>query len=425
MGGQSFAFISHLGKVQICGFLETEAGDLRAENLNFKKVWETSELFQQMRDISAYNGRCGYCEFAKVCGGCRARAFAMTGDYMAEEPFCLYEPKSKPKPKLDDVDDLDKKILSVIQTDFPVTPRPFDTLTNSVGADGENVIDRVQRMFDCGVVRRLGAIFDSKSLGYFSALIAAHVEPERLDEVAAIISELPGVTHNYRREHHYNLWFTLIAESARRHGEILEDLQARTGVEKFFALPALKVYKIRVNFQMEGTAPPSAVPQPASSDCEPVQLSDDQKQLVRLLQESIPMVDEPFDAIGKQFGWSAEQVIQQIDNWRRDGVIRRFGVVVLHNRLGFLANGMAVVRVSDDQIDRIGAQLANRPEISHCYRRPSLEGFDFNLYAMVHGHSKIEVNSIVADIVNEIGPCEHTILFSTTEYKKTSAKYFL
>ncbi len=97
MGGQSFAFISHRGKVQICGFLETEAGDLRADDLDFKKIWDSSELFQQMRDLNAYKGRCGYCEFATVCGGCRARAFAMTDDYMAEEPFCLYQPKGKPK----------------------------------------------------------------------------------------------------------------------------------------------------------------------------------------------------------------------------------------------------------------------------------------------------------------------------------------
>lgn len=93
MGGQSFAFISHVGRVQICGFLETECGDMRAEDFNFRHIWETSPVLLQMRAIDKYHGRCGRCEYGRVCGGCRARAYAMSGDYLAEEPFCIYTPK--------------------------------------------------------------------------------------------------------------------------------------------------------------------------------------------------------------------------------------------------------------------------------------------------------------------------------------------
>ena len=90
MGGQSFAFVSNTGKVQICGFLETECGDIRNEP--FSRIWDTSKVFAEMRAWDDYNGRCGYCEFRKVCGGCRARAFAFTGNYLDEEPFCTYQP---------------------------------------------------------------------------------------------------------------------------------------------------------------------------------------------------------------------------------------------------------------------------------------------------------------------------------------------
>ncbi len=93
MGGLGFAFISHIGKLQICGFLEEECGDLREADYDFHKLWETSPVFGAMRDVDGYHGRCGYCEYRRVCGGCRARAYAMTGDYLAEEPFCVYEPK--------------------------------------------------------------------------------------------------------------------------------------------------------------------------------------------------------------------------------------------------------------------------------------------------------------------------------------------
>ncbi len=91
MGGQSFAFVSHVGKVQICGFLEEEAGDIKSEP--FSKIWNTSQLFREMRDLDRYHGKCGICEYRRICGGCRARAFAVSGDYLAAEPFCTYEPK--------------------------------------------------------------------------------------------------------------------------------------------------------------------------------------------------------------------------------------------------------------------------------------------------------------------------------------------
>jgi len=99
MGGQSFAFISHVGKVQICGFLETEAGDLRQNNLDFAGVWNHSQLFQEMRNLNEYHGRCGVCEYRMVCGGCRARANATTGHYLDEEPYCVYEPAAMKKEK--------------------------------------------------------------------------------------------------------------------------------------------------------------------------------------------------------------------------------------------------------------------------------------------------------------------------------------
>lgn len=95
MGGKSFAFISHTGKVQICGFLEQEAGDLAQNDLDFEEIWQHSRLFQQVRDIDHYHGKCGYCEYRRLCGGCRARAFALTGDALAEEPFCIYQPKKE------------------------------------------------------------------------------------------------------------------------------------------------------------------------------------------------------------------------------------------------------------------------------------------------------------------------------------------
>lgn len=324
------------------------------------------------------------------------------------------------------MDDLDKTILSKIQTDFPIARRPFDALAEQSDATAEQIMARIDRMIGAGEIRRLGAVFDSKSLGYVSTLVAARIPPDRLDQIAEMVSELPGVTHNYRREHQYNLWFTLTVESLQRQREILDDLRTRSGIDAFFSMPALAVYKIRVAFQFGQDAPaPQPAPVAPSPQAAPAALTDDQKQLVRMLQESIPIEAEPFDRLAEQLGWSADRIIEQVAQWRGSGVIRRFGAVVDHRRLGFKANGMAVFQVPVDQIDDVGKLVATRPEVSHCYRRPPLEGFEYNFFAMVHGHSREEVCSVVQEIAQQMAPFQHTVLFSTTEYKKTSMKYFL
>ncbi|MBD3422490.1 MAG: heme b synthase [Chitinivibrionales bacterium] len=94
LGAQGFAFISHVGNVQMCGFLQETAGNVRECHYDFKTIWFDSAFFNRIRALDGYHGRCGVCEYQSVCGGCRARAFAMTGDYLAEEPFCLYRPES-------------------------------------------------------------------------------------------------------------------------------------------------------------------------------------------------------------------------------------------------------------------------------------------------------------------------------------------
>ncbi|MBE0428791.1 MAG: heme b synthase [Thermoleophilia bacterium] len=95
LGGQGFCFISYRGEVQICGFLDVKCGDLKEQS--FSEVWRDSPVFKQMRDLDSYHGRCGCCEYRRFCGGCRARAFEVTGDYLGEEPFCVYEPKARKK----------------------------------------------------------------------------------------------------------------------------------------------------------------------------------------------------------------------------------------------------------------------------------------------------------------------------------------
>ena len=389
----------------------------------------TSDVFRQMRDADHYHGRCGYCEFRRVCGGCRARAYAMSGDYLGEEPFCTHQPQQnsgeRDADRPDGLEELDGKILSTIQTRFPVAARPFDVLAKELGIRGDEVLRRVARLRGDGVIRRLGAVFDSRRLGYRSTLVAARIPHKMLPGVVQIINRLAGVTHNYRRNHAYNLWFTLTAESEEVVEGIIEDVRQRTGIADFHSLPALAVYKIRAVFgNDEPLCTPVAAGTRGQGDQE-VSLDHAQKQLVRLLQEDLPLEPEPFAKLAGQLGWPSERVIEQVKEWLAAGVIRRFGAVVAHRRMGFLANGMAVFRVADDVVDKVGRRLAEHREVSHCYRRPPLDDFPYNLFAMIHGRSEEEVRAVVDRIAREMNATNIDVLFSAEEYKKTSMRYFV
>ena len=437
LGGKAFAFVSSRGKVQICGFLDVECGDLRSVDFDFKRIWETSEVFRKVREPNNYGGRCGYCEYHYVCGGCRARAFALTDDYMSEEPFCTYQPKLRPGKKLradtaemtaeDGMDELDKTIVTAIQSQLPVAARPFDLLAKRLGIDGSQLLQRLADLKDRGVIRRLGPIFDSRCLGYVFTLVAAQVPPDRLAETAARVNRLPGVTHNYSRHHAYNMWFTLTARSEARLQQTLEQLRRDTGLDTFHSLPALAVYKIRVVFDLQdnGAAPYEiAAASPTSSD-PTVELNDQQKHLVRLLQDDLPLTPEPFAPVAARLGWSVDRVLEQIRQWLDLGVIRRFGAVVRHHQIGFTANGMAVFDIPSDRIDEAGRRLAEYPQVSHCYHRPSLPGWPYNLFAMVHGRSETEVRELAAEMARAVDAEHSDVLFSITEFKKTSNRYFL
>jgi DNA-binding Lrp family transcriptional regulator len=159
-------------------------------------------------------------------------------------------PKTENRQTKTPLEDLDRAILNEIQSHFPLVPRPYAEMAKRVGASEAEVLARVQALHDTGVIRRIGANFTSRKLGYTSTLCAARVPPAKLEHFAAVVNRYPGVTHNYLRKHRFNVWFTLIAESAERLTEILEEIRKASGVEEILSLPAQEVFKIKVDFPM-------------------------------------------------------------------------------------------------------------------------------------------------------------------------------
>ena len=151
---------------------------------------------------------------------------------------------------MNSLEPVDKRILGAVQSGFPVCERPFSEIAGSIGISEQSLIERIEALKEGRIIRRFGAVFDSRRLGYVSTLVAVRIpDAGHVPAVAAEINRFDEVTHNYERENRFNLWFTLIAQSRERIGEIISRVESLPGVEEVRDLPADEMYKIKVDFR--------------------------------------------------------------------------------------------------------------------------------------------------------------------------------
>ncbi|MCP4540203.1 MAG: Lrp/AsnC family transcriptional regulator [Chloroflexi bacterium] len=324
------------------------------------------------------------------------------------------------------MDTVDRQLADLLQHSFPLSLAPFAILGQHVGLEEKDVLTRIRRMKDEGIIRQIGPIFDSRRLGYRSTLAAFCVEPDRLDEVAGRVSARSGVSHNYSRAHAYNLWFTLTMPAEQDvEGEIAR-LADECQVDGYLNLPATRTFKIGVRFDLSGNRPRDRITRQLSSPDDSVALSPFEQDLVRALQGHLPLVERPFWEAADRLGVTEKELLAQVQELGQRGVMRRFGAVLRHRRVGFTANGMACWVVPEDHIVEAGKTAATFPQVSHCYQRPACPpDWPYTLFTMVHGQKKEETEEVVRRIHQAIGPVEHFILYSLKEYKKERVRYFV
>jgi DNA-binding Lrp family transcriptional regulator len=327
------------------------------------------------------------------------------------------------------LDEMDRKLLNLMQGSFPIEPRPYLRVAEQAGIGEQEAMARVSELLAKRIIRQVTPIFDTRALGYSSMLVAAKVDPEVPHRAAKVINEHPGVSHNYLRNHDFNLWFTIAVEPDSPLGlqGTLDVLARESGAVSVRQLPTLKLFKIRMDLEMEGDT--QALSAAASQASEPVELERqpyDELDIatIRALQGDMPVIAEPYAPAAQELGVGQEALLAHLRGMQERRLLRRVAAILYHRRAGFSANGMGVWKVPDAEIMDTGKRMAAVRGISHCYQRPTYADWPYSVFTMAHGRSKQECDAILDSIADATGIEERATLYSSTEFKKIRLLYF-
>ena len=321
----------------------------------------------------------------------------------------------------------DKELLNEIQWTFPLVTRPFDTIAKKFDTTPEIIKEKLNNLKEIGVLRQLSAIFDTRKLGYTSSLVAMEIEHDKLDYVASQINRHPGVSHNYERDHQFNLWFTLAVPPGADLNAELEKFNVLKGIKKVRMLPTLQLFKIGVKLDLVDDKKHEIAPTEEKKEIKNIKFepTEQDKDFIRELQKDMKITDEPFVQAANNLGITEDELFAKMKHYESMGVLRRFAAILRHRQVGFTANGMIVWKVPEGRITSVGETLGSFPQVSHCYERPTYDDWPYNVFSMIHCKTHDEAHDVAKTIQNQINVDEYKILFSSREFKKTRVEYFV
>ena len=329
------------------------------------------------------------------------------------------------------MDDRDRRLLNTLQSDFPLLSRPFQALGATVDLTEAEAIDRIADLKRHRIIRQISAIFDTRSLGYKSSLVAMKVPPEKLEAAARVVNGHPGVSHNYKRSHAFNLWFTVAVPPDSDLEWTVQRLHDLAGADSTRILPTLRLFKIGVQLDMEGKsgAERDESPEGAYSEVRRPKAGRDGLRpadiaAIRELQLDFPLLPEPYRPMAERMGISEEALFEVAGRLQAQGYLRRVAAVLHHREAGFRANAMGVWVVPPERSEEVGKIMGSFRGVSHCYLRPTYPDWPYSIFTMVHGKEAEDCQQVIRAISDATGITEYAMLYSTKEYKKIRLKYF-
>lgn len=317
------------------------------------------------------------------------------------------------------LDQIDRRLLDDFQRDFPLVPRPFAQLGQTLGLTEDEVILRLTALQSRGQISRVGGTVRPNTAGA-STLAAMAVPEDRIEEVARLVNAETGVNHSYLRENAWNLWFVATAPSAEELAAQLARLEAATGLQ-ILDLRLLRAFNIDLGFALQGPRAQMA-PRPAP-DMTVLQPTD--RPILQALSQGLALDPRPYLRLAQSLDQTEAHVITRIKALSDAEILTRIGVIVRHRAIGWTSNAMVVWDIPDAQIEAAGHALAALPGISLCYRRVTVPGvWPYALYSMIHARSRPEALAVLeaAKALPALAGIDHSVLFSTRCFKQTGAQ---
>ena len=327
---------------------------------------------------------------------------------------------------MDNIQHVDNaRLFKALQEGIPLVTAPFDQIANDLGVSAKTLLEVIDANKRDKLIRQISPIYDTKLLGYDSALVAFKVDPKNLEQAAEIVSAHPGVSHNYERDHEFNLWFTLaLPPDGRLNLEQTVKTLAKLGqVQAHTILKSKQVFKIGVKLnvgkkQKEATEKVEHIEHPY------IPLSDQEKAIINVTQQDIPLIRHPFAKYAKELRMDESALLSKLSEFKKRGVMRRFAAILFHRKAGFNANGMAVWNIPRQRVDEIGKTMASFKAVSHCYERTTSEVWPYNMFTMIHAKEERELEETVNQIKQATGLDSCMVLHSTREFKKQRVHYY-
>jgi len=337
--------------------------------------------------------------------------------------------------------DSERRILQVLQDEFPLCRSPYVEVAKQTGLSPEDADRQIFSLRQRRVIRRIGGVINLRRLGLVSTLVAMKVPPERIRGVTSVVYSLPNVTHDCLREHEYNMWLTLTARSREELAATVAQLRRVTRVTELLELPSLKTYKINIRLDFgqpqdtrrgnraRAAFPPLAnargEPPMAGSKPSPVELTATQEKVLDLLQGDIPDGLEPYDALAARAGLPVETFLATAGELIQCGCFRRISALINHGQVGFRANALCVWQVPAGREDEAGRAIAGFMAVTHCYRRPVSDEWPYAIFSTIHGRNRAACEETARQIAEKVDPIAYRVICRVCELKKGSLRLWI
>ena len=319
---------------------------------------------------------------------------------------------------------LEVALINRFQGGFPLTARPFAAVAEHLGGTEAALIATLGGLLAGGRLSRFGPLYNAERLGGGLLLAAMEVPEPDFDRVAALVNAFPEVAHNYRREHRLNLWPVLATATPGGIEEVARRIEAATGLP-LYRFPKEREFYLGLWLEVDaaGARGTRSIPEPAADPAYRPDALD--LRICRATQAGLPLVPEPYAAVAAQLGCGEAQVIGRLAAMLAAGAVRRIGLVPNHYRLGLRGNGMTVWDLPDGRLEELGTRIGALDWVSHCYVRPRHPPhWPYNLFAMVHGRDRAEVDAKVTRMAALLAGDSrgHQVLLSSAVLKKTGLR---